>query len=467
MSRANVWFFLIVIVIAGFVLRVYQSLLIAEMAHPDEIFQTLEPAHRLAYGYGVITWEWRDGIRSWVFPTLLAGVMKSTDWMSRGSTGYLVGIRILLSIVSMTTVWFGFVWAKRAAGTAPAILSAAACAIWYEMIGFAPRAMAEVLAAHFLLAGLYLGVYSEWLPEKRRLFLAALLCGTALSLRIQLAPAVFFAGLYFCRGCWRRKIPVVMIGLLLPVLAFGVVDALTWAHPFQSFYLYFWENAVQGKSLKYGERPWYWYLLEQVQHLGPVAILALVGARKSPFLGWMALIILGSHSLLGHKEARFLYPMLPFVIVLSVLGFVDLAKGVCPTPRALVLAGITVFTGCSLLFASQFTYWSKDSGSMRAFAWLSKDESVCGVGLYGVPWFNTGGYTYLHHNIPIILIPGTDQFETEAASFNAVVVREDLEVNNDFRLSRCWNGECLYRRTGRCTLPAKDEINTALQRSDN
>ena len=26
---------------------------------PDEIFQTLEPAHRLVYGYGVISWEWR------------------------------------------------------------------------------------------------------------------------------------------------------------------------------------------------------------------------------------------------------------------------------------------------------------------------------------------------------------------------------------------------------------------------
>jgi phosphatidylinositol glycan class B len=472
MSRANTFFFVMVVVI-GFALRLSEAVQTADLAHPDEIFQTLEPAHRLAYGYGVVSWEWRDGIRSWVFPTFLAGVMKATGWMSRGSTGYVVGVRILLSIVSMVTVWFGFVWARRADGTTAAMIGAAACAIWYEIIGFAPRAMTEVVATHILLVGLYLGVYSEWLQERRRLFLAALLCGIALSLRIQLAPAVFFAGLYFCRGCWQRRLSVVMGGILLPVCAFGLVDAFTWGHAFQSFYLYFWENAIQGKSLRYGEQPWYWYLMEQMKHLGPVALLALVGIRRSAFLGWMVLIILASHSLLGHKEVRFLYPILPFVIVLSAIGFVEIAKEFTPilklslSPRAVVLTGVAFFALFSLLLSPQFSYRRKDSGSMRALTLLSKDRNVCGVGLYGVPWFETGGYTYLHQNIPIILVLRPDQFDREESTFNAVVAREDLELNNDFILSACWNGECLYRRAGSCTLSTENEINTLLQQNGN
>jgi GPI mannosyltransferase 3 len=32
--------------------------------HPDEIFQYLEPAWRMLGHDGIITWEWRDGIRS-------------------------------------------------------------------------------------------------------------------------------------------------------------------------------------------------------------------------------------------------------------------------------------------------------------------------------------------------------------------------------------------------------------------
>ena len=41
-------------------------------SHPDEIYQTQEQAHRLVYGYGIVPWEFRDGVRSWILPGLLA-----------------------------------------------------------------------------------------------------------------------------------------------------------------------------------------------------------------------------------------------------------------------------------------------------------------------------------------------------------------------------------------------------------
>src|SRR5487761_1165598 len=130
------------------------------IVHPDEIFQTQEPAHRLAYGYGVVTWEWREGIRSWVFPAFLAGVMRATTWLGRGSSGYVWGIAIVLSLISLTTVWFGFSWAKRASGVDAAIIAAGACATWHGLVDFAPCALTEVVAVHALLPGLYLA-YTE------------------------------------------------------------------------------------------------------------------------------------------------------------------------------------------------------------------------------------------------------------------------------------------------------------------
>ena len=62
--------------------------------HADEVYQTLEPAHRLVYGYGVIPWEWRTGIRSWILPVFLAGVMRVTGWMGSGSAGYIFGVDV-------------------------------------------------------------------------------------------------------------------------------------------------------------------------------------------------------------------------------------------------------------------------------------------------------------------------------------------------------------------------------------
>ena len=44
---------------------------------PDEIFQSVEQAHRLVFGYGITPWEFRKGARSWVFPGMVAIVLKA------------------------------------------------------------------------------------------------------------------------------------------------------------------------------------------------------------------------------------------------------------------------------------------------------------------------------------------------------------------------------------------------------
>ena len=139
-------------------------------------------------GYGVISWEWRLGIRSWVFPGFLAGVMRTPRGWARVRQDTLLGATIVLSLVSLTAMWFGYAWARRASGTPAAIVAAVACSFYFGLVYFAPKALTEVFAAHVMLPGLYLGMYGEKLGERKRLFLAGLLCGTAACLRIQLLP---------------------------------------------------------------------------------------------------------------------------------------------------------------------------------------------------------------------------------------------------------------------------------------
>jgi len=45
---------------------------------PDEYFQCLEPAHRIAFGYGHLTWEWVSSkpIRSAAYPAIWAWLFK-------------------------------------------------------------------------------------------------------------------------------------------------------------------------------------------------------------------------------------------------------------------------------------------------------------------------------------------------------------------------------------------------------
>jgi len=223
-SSSSLRLLLLAFLLLGLFLRVGAALRFPTQFHADEIFQSQEPAHRLAYGYGVVTWEWRRGVRSWVYPAFLAVVMRATAWMGPGSKGYERGMVIVLSLMSLTTIWFGFAWAKRAGGIEAALIAAGACACWYELVYFGPKTLSEPVATSALLPGLYLGMYGEELGEKKRLLLAGAFCGLAMALRIQLAPAVGFALLYFCYPDWRKRIVPLAAGALVPVLAFGLVD---------------------------------------------------------------------------------------------------------------------------------------------------------------------------------------------------------------------------------------------------
>jgi len=454
----------------GLFLRIGAGLKFPNNFHADEIFQAQEPAHRLAYGNGVVTWEWRRGVRSWVYPAFLAEVMKATARMGPGSEGYEKGIVIVLSLLSLTTIWFGFAWAKQAGGWEAAVIAGGVCAIWYELIFFAPKTLSEVAATNALLPGLYLGMYGESLGDKKRLLLAGIFCGLAMSLRIQLAPAVAFAALYFCRPNWRKRILPVACGLLLPFLSFGLVDLLVWSRPFHSYLSYIHADLLEG-GRGFGVSPWYWYLEMLCQHLGPLTILVLLGIRRSPFLGWEALLILLTHNYFAHKEVRFLYPMVPLELTLAALGALEIVPALDfgrKTPlssRTIIAGGLVLCAFSSCMLIHQFD-WSRRAGNLAAFDQLSDDSAVCGVAVYKIGWYDTGGYAHLHRNVPIFLFGRASDLDEQSQTFNTIVSAGSLpDKVDDFELTGCTEGVCIYRRPGRCTADpwADNEINRMLR----
>lgn len=227
---------LLIFLLVALLLRVGIATRFPSIDYPDETFQTREPAHHIAYGNWVVTWEYRRGVRSWVFPAFLAAVMRATAWMGDGSEGYLLGIAIVLSALSLPTIWSGILWSYRVSGCLAAVLTGCICVFWYELIYYDPRALSEVVAGHLLLPGLYLGAFDgEVSSQRKRLFTAGLLCGLAGALRFHLAPAIFLATVYFCKRNWRERLPAVLLGVCTPILIFGFVDAVTWSYPFHSY----------------------------------------------------------------------------------------------------------------------------------------------------------------------------------------------------------------------------------------
>lgn len=79
-----------IVFLVALIFRVANSLVVQTFFSPDEYWQALEPAHVAVYGYGVLTWEWAEGIRSFIHPLLYALLYKLLEILSLDNTFFLV-----------------------------------------------------------------------------------------------------------------------------------------------------------------------------------------------------------------------------------------------------------------------------------------------------------------------------------------------------------------------------------------
>jgi GPI mannosyltransferase 3 len=262
---------------------------------------------------------------------------------------------------------------------------------------------------------------------------------------------------------------VVGIGFSLAILLFGLADAIKWSYPFQSYVVNFTYNVIQDKA---NPKPWYSLIENLFLRTGPLPLLAIWGGRRSPFLACVALAILLPHSLIHHKEYRFIYPMLPILVLLAVLGLLDLfakLNGKLKTPlstSAVAAAAVAFFCLISVGIGGQFPFWRERTGILRAFNSLSHDDHLCGLAMEQHNWAYSGGYSHLHRQVPIFLILDIASHQPQPEIYNEIIVEKPLaDIPGGFQLSQCWPGACLYHRTGSCASGGQElEINAALKR---
>ena len=68
---------------------------------PDETWQSAEIAHKIVFGYGYETWEWAQGLRTFLYPMLFVPPMYLLKLMGMDGTGALVVLpRITQGLIS-------------------------------------------------------------------------------------------------------------------------------------------------------------------------------------------------------------------------------------------------------------------------------------------------------------------------------------------------------------------------------
>lgn len=437
--------------------------------HPDESIQYLEQAHRLVFGYGVVPWEFRYFIRSWLIPLLLAGPMQLGEWLQPGGLLYLSLPRALVAAFnSITIVAAWFIGAR--VSRQHAIVAMAVVAIWVESVLFSVQTLSESMAiACFLPAA----VLCRPDARLRSLALAGFLMALAGLLRFQFAPAIAIFALLVAGRDWRMWRGLLVGGL--PVLiGGGAIDLAMGLAPYEWILNNYEQNIGQDRMRKIGGVSHVQYLYDFSRfwsYGGPlILLLSLVAGKKYRPLLIAALVNILVHQMIGHKEWRYLWFSMQILLVLAAIGSVNLAAMTLfgrrferPASAAMTAGLIGLWAAGSLALASTDLYrfgWRKDGQPSRLAALAARNPRVCGIAAnrYQNVEF---GYAFVHRDIPVYLLlpegmPSLSHPGEAASAFNAILANSAFAPPAGFPTKIGCGGfgienVCLYTRPGGCT----------------
>ena len=478
----EVWLWLVLFVSAGIALRVGAAILLPTIERPDEVFQNLEPAHRLWAGTGVVSWEWRVGIRSWLFPAMLAGLVSAAGHLGLPDGTALPLIWTALACVSagVSVAGVGLGW--RRFGRTGALLCGLLTAFWPDLVYYGPKTLGEVQAGNLVVVAAFLAGD----PARRsrgRLFAIGFLLGAAFDLRFQLALTLLLIAGWAARAEFRRGWLPLVAGAAIPLLLLGAVDWWTLGSPFQSVWKNIQVNLLEHRAAEYGAMPIYKYVSFIVTRNGAACLamagLFIYGTRAAPLMALTAISVVLFHSAITHKEISFVYAALPCAIVTIGLGAARVVDGLQrwlrhpprPARSAAAAALLTLATIVLVDLSEQpFAATPIRADLTTFYREVRGKPDLCGLGLVSTDrpfWFLSGGYSFLGRPVPIYLARSPADLAESREGFNyAIAQRASVPALSGYATLRCGAELCLLHRPEPCAASAEHEFSRELARSD-
>ena len=419
-----VWKLLPWLLAAAWLLRLLVGLSSDYFLRADEIGQYLEQAHRLVFGYGYIPWEYDIGARTWLIAALPALVLFVCDALGLGHPDfYIPAVKVFNATLSMTIPVGAYVLCRRLIGEPVARVACLVCCFWYEFIVFSSHVLAETYAAAAFFAA---AAFLKNPLGVRRAVAAGFLLGLTIALRVPYAVSVAGFGLVLLLLPIRQIERLLLIsGGALALLAWGVLDWITWGSPWSSILTYVSEQReIFSKFPKFKDEHVFKYKIELI--FWPSLGLMLIGVVWSGWR-WRKLLPL-SMALLSSLAVHFLptrieYTNFYLMIVLAGICMADmhvwLASASFKLFKFRVQPGLlSKISLAALSFASlagmmpghkhttlvRSSYLFDANPYLQTYRLLAKlpDDQVTSV-LFDVQDVvtSTGQYYYLHHDIGV------------------------------------------------------------------
>ena len=303
--------------------------------HPDEHFQILEFCN---YKLGKIAaidmvWEFQEKIRPATQPFLLFLFTKLLSIFTIENPFIIVLLlRLIMGILTWYVVClFCIQYLQELKNQATKkLLLILVFFVWFMPL-ISVRFSSENFSNLFFLIAVYLIQFKNKQHKNFTLFICCIGFLLAISFysRFQMGFAIF--GL----ACWilfNKKYTIAQYVLIFLFFLLGIAICMYIDYWFYgSFvctpYRYFYANIIQHKAANFGVYPWWYYITLFIQKgIPPIAIVLLLFffsgflRLKKHIYFYILCCFYGFHFIIGHKEMRFLFPLVLFFLYFVAKG---------------------------------------------------------------------------------------------------------------------------------------------------
>lgn len=464
------WRVLAAILLAAAIPRVFLAIGDQGIFWPDEIFQSLEQAHRAVFGYGFIPWEFQQGARSWLFPGVFVLLWKLVAGAGvHSSIGLVVVAKLFMVALALVGIYATIRIAQHLGGATGGALAGVLAAAFPASLIYGQRCMTEMASGPVLALAVWM-----WVRGGRRpMLLAGLLAGAAVFLRYQNGLVTIGLLVALLVSVRRQEAVFFVAGTAGGFVGGAILDLITWGGPLHSLHAYLAYN--WARSSAYGVSSWSYYLETAWSSTGISSLVLAAGLlaawRRSRALVVIVIAFVAAHSFVPHKEYRFLMPVVPVALALSGVGLQALLAWirngldwVRPRLAAVAVAAVMVMlmtiqtVGATFASTGQWVdqadgtkpVWHHSEGANLGLAEAGRHDDLCGVLLAGLGAVWSGGFTYLHRDVPFLDFENAPNPGSLLPFANYVLLAPGIEPPPGYQPVQEFRGWSLRRREGTC-----------------
>jgi GPI mannosyltransferase 3 len=295
--------------------------------HADEHYQILEFAN-LKLGKASVAdmpWEYKAEMRPGLQPILTVCIISALNLI--GITDPFIQAFPLRLLGGMLTLALFWRWSTTLPPTIARRWTWLVCFLWC-MPYLSVRYSSEAWSALSFGAGC---LYFYRSKTNRNMFIAGLLMGCSFHFRYQIAFAILgvLFWLIFHEKQPTKQILYWILGGIVAFVLGTFADVAFYGKWVIPAWNYLKINIIEGKASEFGRMPWWWYFTEYLMSMAYVIglallALAIVGYKKvkSHILVWAIIPFVIGHTLIAHKEIRFLFPAISALVLLAAAGWV-------------------------------------------------------------------------------------------------------------------------------------------------